>query len=53
MYNYYQCVSFYPPEYFPDGVHPGGEYGTREKLNAFIIDLQNKYNELTDIVFIS
>ena len=48
---YYESVSFYPAEGFPDGVHPGGEWGTRESLNGMIKDLQEKSGLMKDIVF--
>lgn len=48
---YYESISFYPAEGFPDGVHPGGDWGTRESLNGMIKDLQNKSGLMKDIVF--
>lgn len=50
MKLYFECVTLYPEEYFPDGYHPGGEYGTREKLNEMIANLQKKSGLLEGVV---
>lgn len=50
MKSYYDCVSLYPTEYFPDGVHPGGDYGTREALNKMILTLQEKSGLLEGVI---
>lgn len=51
MKQYYECVTLYPVECFPDGIHPSGEYGTREKLNEMIMNIQEKSGEMDGIVF--
>ena len=50
MELYYESVSFYPVDCFPDGVHPGNEYETRIKLNDMVYDLQEKSGLLQGIV---
>lgn len=50
METYFKSVTLYPEECFPDGVHPGGEYGTREKLNEMITTLQNKSGLLEGVI---
>lgn len=50
METYYDSVILYPVEYFPDGTHPSGEYGTREKLNEMIVNLQEKSGLLEGVV---
>lgn len=48
--KYYASVTLYPEEYFPDGTHPGGDYGTREELNKMILDLKEKSGELEGLI---
>ncbi len=36
MELYYNSITLYPLEYFPDGTHPGGDYGTRKELKKIV-----------------
>lgn len=47
MELYYDCITLYPVEAFPDGTHPGGE---REELNAMIQQLQEKSGLLEGLI---
>lgn len=51
MQGYYDCVTLYPEKYFPDGIHPGGEYGTQEIKNEMIMDIQEKSGSMEGLVF--
>ncbi|MCM1125266.1 MAG: hypothetical protein NC429_02210 [Lachnospiraceae bacterium] len=48
MEQFYESVTYYPDEYFSDGIHFGTEYNNEEDLKTYINGLVNKDSSLTD-----
>ena len=49
--DYFRCVTFYPEEMFPDGVHFGGDYKNIEQYKKCIQDLCDKSEVLDGFVY--
>ncbi len=49
--DYFRCVTFYPDEMFPDGVHFGGDYKNINQYKKCIQDLCSKSEVLNDFVY--
>ena len=48
--EYYGSVTFYPDEYFADGIHFGAEYKNEEQLATYIRGMVEKTDELSDFM---
>jgi hypothetical protein len=49
--DYFRCVTFYPDEMFPDGVHFGGDYKNINQYKKCIQDLCDKSEVLDGFVY--
>lgn len=46
--QFYETVTYYPDEYFSDGIHFGIEYSDGENLKTYIMGLMDKNSDLAD-----